>query len=66
MQIMHVPSVTDIMSTRNPIRPPSMMAKAMPLYSTVVASVVVLTLFVASSIKNESNSKYCISLLLFC
>ena len=63
MQITHVPSVTvAIMSTRNPIRPPSMMAKAMPLYSAVVASVVVLTLFVASSIKDESNSKYCISL----
>ena len=63
MHITHVPSmIVANMSTRKPITPASMMAKAMPLYSAVVASVVVLTLFVASSIKDESNSKYCISL----
>ena len=41
MQITHVPIVTVAkMSSRNPIRPPSMMAMAMPLFSAVVGSVV--------------------------
>ena len=55
MQITHVPIVTVAkMSTRNPIRPPSMMAMAVPLYSAVVASVEA-ALFVALPLQDKSN-----------